>query len=142
MFCSAAKVELSFAEAWQLVQYCPKPIRKLGLEGGAGQSTSQVDPSKPYQPQNQPSCEPLLSRTITAELWLSGRRYSHGTSWQAAAGGGYISLIMMAPSGTGACATDFLSGRCVFSHSNMSFEYQTRTGACVPAYLPTHFPFR
>ena len=27
MFFSDAKVELSFAEAWQLVQYWPKPMR-------------------------------------------------------------------------------------------------------------------
>src|ERR1043165_2600305 len=73
---SAANVELSFAEAWQLVQYCPKPMAGEGLgrcarrpgggggrAGWAGQSPCPPDPPQPYQPQNQPSCEPLESRT-------------------------------------------------------------------------------
>jgi hypothetical protein len=54
---------------------------------------------------------------------------------QAAAGGRYISLTMMAPSGTGCAWTGacFSSlGRFTFSHSYMSGEYQTSAGAWVP----------
>ena len=72
----------------------------------AGQSTFQPDPAQPYQPQNQPSCEPLQSRTITAEAYCAASRFIESTPAQAAAGAGYISLIIMAPSGTGCSVAD------------------------------------
>ncbi len=54
MLRSAAKVSLSLAEAWQLVQpERPKLMLSGGLSGLGGQSGDQ--PFQPYQPQNQPS---------------------------------------------------------------------------------------
>src|SRR5437016_8234560 len=146
MFLSAAKVWLSFADAWQFVQYWPKPIRGSGADCGAGQSTAQPDTAvgpHPYQPQNQPSCDLLLSRTMTAEACESGSRCVTSMPAQAAAGYGYISLIIIAPSGTGstsfeAATPPVAKGSCRFSfnHACISFEYQIRTGACVPKPCP------
>ena len=61
---------------------------------------------------------------------------------QAAAGVEYISLIIMAPSGTALVATDSGVGRFALSHSCISGEYQISTGTCVPKYLPLHLPSR
>ena len=76
---------------------------------------------------------------------LVGSRCSGSTLAQAAAGGGTISLTMMAPSGTGgggaAGEGAWSSRRLVLSHSTMSGEYQVTTGAWVPKYLPVHLPF-
>jgi hypothetical protein len=72
-----------------------------------------------------------------------GRSLSQAMPPQAAAGAGYISLTMMAPSGTGAsrAGADTFSGRFTLSHRYMSGEYQTSTGACVPFDTPDHLPF-
>src|ERR1700704_2941412 len=119
MFLSAAKVWLSTAEAWQLVQYCPKPMFCIGLVFGAGQSGPQPEPGQPNHPQNQPSCATLLSRTITAAPCLLGSRLIGSTEAQAAAGAGYISLMIMAPSGTGdaEAGNGPWSGRLVFNQA-------------------------
>ncbi len=63
-----AKVRLSLAEAWQFMQYWAKPmLPHAALFGLGGQSGDQPPfGPKPYQPQNQPSCEALLSRIMTA----------------------------------------------------------------------------
>ena len=65
-------------------------------------SQPEPEPGQPYQPQNQPSYEPSASRTITAEACVFARRFRISTPAQAAAGYGYISLIIIAPFGTGA----------------------------------------
>ena len=129
----------SLAEAWQLVQYWPKPMKGRRLFGPAGQSGSQ--PLQPNQPQNQPSCDACRSRTITAAP-LVGSRRSGSTPAHAAAGDGYISFTITAPSGTGAGsagACDSSIGRLACSQSIISSEYQITTGAWVPKYLPVHF---
>ena len=86
------------------------------------------------EPQNQPSWEARLSRTITAAPWEIGRSLSQAISPHRAAGGGYISLTIIAPSGTASsCAgVEPVSGRFALSQRYISGEYQTRTGACVP----------
>jgi hypothetical protein len=63
-----------------------------------------------------------------------GARCSGSTLAQAAAGGGNISLTMIAPSGTGSgCSgTACSSARLDFSQSTISGEYQVTTGAWVP----------
>ncbi len=63
-----------------------------------------------------------------------GIRCSGSTLAQAAAGGGNISLTMIAPSGTGdaSSGTAYSSARLDFSQSYMSGEYQVMTGAWVP----------
>ena len=100
---------------------------------GAGQSGRQSFSPQPNQPQNQPSREPAASRTMTAAPEV-GIRCSGSTPAQAAAGGGNISLTMIAPSGTGdaSIGTACSSARFDFSQSIMSGEYQVTTGAWVP----------
>ena len=61
---------------------------------------------------------------------------------QAAAGAVYISLMIMAPSGTGSGVVGRVpsAGRFAFSQAYISGEYHTRTGWCVPKYFPVHVP--
>ncbi len=73
-----------------------------GLDCGAGQSTAQTEPGQPYQPQNQPSSAASLSRTMMAAPFCVGSRWAGSNLSQAAAGAEYISLMMIAPSRTGA----------------------------------------
>ena len=132
-FTRLAKVCSSAAEAWQLTQYCPKPMNGYRLVASGGQSG--LHPLQPNQPQNQPSCEAPRARTITAAP-LVGSRRSGSTPAQAAAGAGNISLTIIAPSGIGGgaagAAAGSLAGRLASSHATISGEYQTTTGACVP----------
>src|SRR5690606_6800594 len=89
------------AEAWQFIQYWAKPILVMALEGAGGQSGSQPLPGpKPYQPQNQPSCDAAESLIMIAAP-LEGCMCKGSTSVQAAAGVSNISLIIIAPSGIG-----------------------------------------
>src|SRR6516164_7783803 len=104
MLLGLANVWLSRAEAWQLRQYWPKPMNGSGLEATGGKSTCQplFTSGQPYQPQNQPSLAALLSRIMTAAPCSIGLSLSRSGTRQAAAGVEfYISLTMMAPSGTG-----------------------------------------
>ncbi len=109
---------------------------------GGGQSF--VQPCQPMAPQNQPSCAPARSRTITAMPCESGRsRNRSGTRQDAAGGGLYISFTMIAPSGIGAGSAGALAGsegRLACSQAIISGEYQTSTGAWVPKYSPLHLP--
>ena len=100
---------------------------------GAGQSGPQ--PLQPNQPQNQPSWAAWLSRIITAAP-LGGNRRSGGTSAQREAGDGYISLIIMAPSGTGRAGRPpspaaGSRGRFCSSQRTISGEYQITTAPWV-----------
>ena len=102
MFFSEAKVRLLAAEAWQFMQYCAKPMfgRLLAASGGQSGVQPLFEP-KPYQPQNQPSCEaPLCAnhdrRTVDREEL---QRIDVGGTAQL--GAGYISLTITAPSGIG-----------------------------------------
>src|SRR5262245_1065488 len=126
MFCSAAKVWLSRAEAWQLVQYWPKPEKGSGLSAAEGQPRPL-----PYQQmalQTQPSYAVRLSRTMTAMPATVGLSRFQSMPPQAAAGAVYISLTMMAPGGTGVSVGTPSTGRFVFSHWYASGEDQTSTG--------------
>ena len=64
MFFSEAKVWLSFEELWQFMQYWPNPMLGYKFCAVGGQSGAQSD--QPNQPQNQPSWDACLSRTMTA----------------------------------------------------------------------------
>src|SRR4051794_16342070 len=124
------------------MQYCAKPMfgRVLALSGGQS-GVQPLEEPKPYQPQNQPSCEAPLSRIITAAP-LTGNSFS-GSAWrQGEAGAGYISLTITAPSGiAGELAGPApAAGRLVRSQAAISGEYQIITGACVPKALPCRPP--
>src|SRR3954469_17627449 len=99
----------------------------MGAVCRGGPVPPHPDPPQPYQPQNQPSCEPLESRTITADDCVFAFSFSTFTPAQAAAGYGYISLIIIAPSGTGTGGA--VTGRVLnsprfsLSHSYIRGEY-------------------
>ncbi len=99
---------------------------------------------QPYQPQNQPSCAAALSRTITAAPCSTGFSFSRSGTRQAAAGVElYISLIMIAPSGTGGIRPGTAmpsAGRYFCSHATISGEYQISTGIWVACSLPLQIP--
>src|SRR5215211_2832393 len=141
MFFNAAKVWLSAAEAWQFVQYWPKPENGSGLAAAGGQSACQ--PLHPIAPQNHPSYAACRSRIMTAMPPLIGLSHSQSMLPHAAAGAVYISLMIMAPSGTGSTAVrDGVpsADRFALSQRYISGEYQTSTGAWVPLYVPVHCP--
>ena len=71
---------------------------------------------------------------MTAAPFFTGSRWRGSMPAQAAAGAVYISLTMMAPSGTGwaVAGAALASGRLAFSHTKKSGEYQIITGAWVP----------
>src|SRR3954454_16290567 len=98
---------------------------------------------QPYHPQNQPSLAAALSRTMTAAPCSTGFSFSRSGTRQAAAGVElYISLIMIAPSGTGGTRTGGVpsAGRYFFSHATISGEYQISTGMWVPCSVPLQLP--
>ena len=143
MFFGEAKVRLLAADAWQFMQYWAKPMfGRLLSAGMGGQSGAQpLWLPKPYQPQNQPSCDAPASRIMIAAP-LVGNSFSGSTSRQAEDGVGYISLTMIAPSGTAGGVAGPLpsAGRYLRSHSTISGEYQITTGAWVPWPTPCQAP--
>src|SRR4051794_30261345 len=113
------------------MQYWEKPMFGRLLAGSGGQPGVQpLAEPKPYQPQNQPSCEAPLSRIMTAAP-LTGKSFRGSTLRHGELGAGYISLTITAPSGIGGgfkgrSPTD---GRFVLSQAAISGEYQIITGA-------------
>src|SRR5580658_2317134 len=117
-----------------------------GLDGAGGYSTFQPlsTSGQPYQPQNQPSREAAASRIITAAPSFTGLSFNRSGTRQAAAGVAlYISLTMIAPSGTGGVLAAGVScpiGRYLRSHATISGEYQISTGIWVPYSVPVYVP--
>src|SRR5687768_9273310 len=75
--------------------------------------------------QNQPSCDPAESLTMTVHDSREAHRSSSDLPSCRIAGGAYCSLMMTSPSGIGPC-------RPLTSHFMTPGEYQTRTAGCVP----------